>query len=187
MRIAANHAAIVTGSSRSHSTVQRIAAPNVIEAVVLCHDAYSVATWSARARASSSGAIAARLRIWSCLATGECFHADSTPRERGDRLGARFHVEPLQNRTDVYFEGRPRQLEIAADELVRFALHEQRQDIRLARREAERTGGDTHTVTVGRQGDVGRQIFAAFAHEANGVEQFPCVRRLGDEAASARS
>src|SRR4030095_13799714 len=142
MRIAANHAAIVAGSSRSHSTVQRIAAPNVIDAVVRCHDAYSVATWSARARASSSGAIAARLPIWSRLATSdECFHADSAPRERGDRLGARFHVEPLQNRADVHFDGALRQLEVAANELVGLALHEQRQDIRLARREAERTGG----------------------------------------------
>jgi hypothetical protein len=47
----------------SHITAHRISAPSPIDSDVRCQRSYSVATWSARARARSEGATAASADI----------------------------------------------------------------------------------------------------------------------------
>ena len=59
-------------------------------------------------------------------------------RELDDRLRARVDVERAQDRRDVHLDRALGEAEVAADQLVRLALREQTQHLRLARGEAER-------------------------------------------------
>src|SRR5678816_1752558 len=151
--MAVSQAAISITATCPHSTMHRIAAPSTIETVVRWHCRYSVATWSARARARRMGATAVsgdmrsdfrrtsgnRPRVCDLrlAARRQSVDADPSPGELRYRLRARMNTQRLQDCAHVYFDGAFRQFEIATNELVGLALHEQLQHVGLAHREAE--------------------------------------------------
>ena len=104
--------------------------------------AYSVATWSARARASSAGAIAAS----DATALPQCARRrqPSTmmmPRRASSTITCErdVHVERLQDRADVHLDRTFGQSKVAADQLVGLALRQQPHDVALPLREAQGT------------------------------------------------
>ena len=128
----AAHAASSACGATSHSTAQKIAAPRPIDTVVRCPCRYSVATWSARARSTSPRSQAASGDIDGSAvqcASRPGVHRHAATRELDDRLRARVHVQRLEDRAHVHLHRSFRQPQVAADELVRLALHEELQHV----------------------------------------------------------